>query len=261
MSSFVDELIDRGYTIDEQLRAYKDRYIAIFAGIKVYVKPTDDSEVIALMELKGTTGVPRLVDSFVSPTVGPVVAVQYVPSGKGIGDVIDEGHLSFSEKVDIANQLLDIVLRIHKRGWVHGDINFDNVLLDTRLNVFLIDYEASFKPAEGLPDNGVLYPPPESLVVRRGGYISQSPTYRPDIKYDYWTLGLILFMLFRSNQIPLPGASTFMLDDQEQFDVEKIYEPYHYHNDLPPTVNELLSNLLSHDRASRILSPKILPHY
>lgn len=79
MSSFVDELIDRGYTIDEQLRAYKDRYIAIFAGIKVYVKPTDDSEVIALMELKGTTGVPRLVDSFVSPTVGPVVAVQYVP--------------------------------------------------------------------------------------------------------------------------------------------------------------------------------------
>lgn len=248
MNTVIQELFRKGYYNIHPIN--ENRYIGLSnKGIKVYIKPTNNIEARALKELSNIPGIPQLLDTIIS-SIGTIIVVEYI-EGNVIEDVIENNMLTFREKLNIAKQLLDIVLQIHQEGWVHGDINFTNIILDKDNKPYLIDFETSFKPEEGLPRIGVLYPPPESLIIDRNGYYRIDPSYRPDLKYDYWNLGLILFILFIGED--LPSASTFLLDEQPAFNIQEIYQPYLYRENLPFNVNVLISGLLCHEPAGRVM--------
>ena len=194
------QIRERGYS---SLRSFEDKYIGWLNHVKVFIKPTNREEIEALTELQNIPGVPNMMDHFpiIHSIYTFVVVTQYI-KGKTLEQITNKNTLRLSEKMSITDALLEIVDNIHREGWVHGDINLQNVIIDSNLEVFLLDYATTFKPEEEYPKKGFLYPPPESLMLKRNKYIID-PHYRVNKEYDLWTLGLVLFVLglarFRDN--------------------------------------------------------------
>jgi serine/threonine protein kinase len=180
-----------------------------------------------------------------------IIATEYI-NGENIGKGISEEKWNLSESIQIANDLIETISQIHEKGWVHGDINFWNILVTPDLKTTLIDFGSAFQPENAIFNiYEVLFPPPESLLVE-GNFVDVNVDYMPDQNYDYWALGLVLYALFTGKEIP--STDLFILGEtegEENISLLESYKPYEYQENLPLEVNQLLANLLSHDPTQR----------
>lgn len=92
--------------------------------------------------------------------------------------------------LDIFNQVIDIIQRLHQRGFVHRDITPENFLIDRKGNIFLIDLELTWDLNKEWPD------PP--FTLGSPGFMSpqQQKKEKTTLKDDIYGLGsLLLFMV------------------------------------------------------------------
>lgn len=96
-------------------------------------------------------------------------------------------HTNKAETISIFNKILKTLYYLHNKGFTHGDLKPDNILLDSEKNPYVIDYGSICywhnKSMNNVYQRCTLYyVSPEELI---DGYYSS--------KNDIWSLGIILF--------------------------------------------------------------------
>lgn len=114
--------------------------------------------------------------------------------GRSLSDLIAEGRLTQSQKIQIGKELTAIVLDLHERDVLHRDLKPENIMVHIdeggNCSVCLIDLDQAkqIDPRTGTytPAGTKRYFPPE----REG-----TETYAYRMESDAWAVGLILFQL------------------------------------------------------------------
>ena len=153
--------------------------------------------------LSSTVLIPRVIDLFSED--GNSFLVMEKINGKAIGNVIEEIYgtedwisLSNIKRMNLIKRLIniiDIVVKVHQNGLLHRDLSKANFLVDSRDNIYLIDWELAFdiKAQYPLPPFGFGTP----------GFISpeQNRGEVPSVKEDVFGLSALM-MVFYTGQKP-----------------------------------------------------------
>ncbi len=117
----------------------RTRLFACSGGFKVVKEgPLNSSilerEACALNELKHESGLPRLL----SYKEGKLER-SYLP-GITLKNLRRHGWVAPAQRAAWLQRLADLLRRIHRTGWWHGDVSPSNVLIDSENQVFLLDW-------------------------------------------------------------------------------------------------------------------------
>jgi serine/threonine protein kinase len=214
-------------------------------SVIIKIVDLNSQEDIALTELRPVPHISKIYTVFTVNNKKCIVI--YYTEGNELDEYLEHHHHDYQIEMTILDQLIKIIIQVHQRQWIHGDIHTRNIIVDSALNVTLIDFGTATKIgtfSKMVP----LYPPPESLILSGDQYIID-PNYNIDIKYDYWALGLVCIRLFTDESIPT--ASIFMLDEYPADYIYKLYTQFVHISELPTQINNIISNLLNHDPHQR----------
>jgi len=118
-------------------------------NVAIKLEPEKDSyqltnEIWALTKLTGVSGVPRLLFAGRTQFRG-IMYCAMVTDVIGISSLADLSRPTEYGLNLIANQALDILFQIHKRGVSHNDIKPEHIIFNSNGNMFLIDFGAATK--------------------------------------------------------------------------------------------------------------------
>lgn len=114
-------------------------------------------------------------------------------AGKNILELISGTHIKEYEREKITVQLIESINYLHSIGYIHGDINFKNVLF-SKTGTKLIDFCSSVRTHRNVIYQPTIYVCPYELLIN----ICEKKILAP---LDIWMLGCICFFLTTS--IPL----------------------------------------------------------
>lgn len=171
--------------------------------------------------------------------------------------------LATNEQVHLAKQLFAFFALMHQRGFVHGDIKGENILIYSRDKIGVTDFGMAFAFAEALPRARATRGKRASVTIESAGKKSFNDgmygTLRftaPELlgtkdfagdfpKTDSWALGCVLYGLYFQEPLPwermlhanreicgeLEDVEALQADmkswsEQERADVEKMLGPY-----------------------------------
>jgi len=145
--------------------------------------------------------------------------------------------LQSNEKLIIINILIQIVeniQKIHLAGYIHRDLNAENIFIDVNSKIWLLDLELMYDSLNKTP-----YPPYERGTE---GYISpeQAKLFTPKPEQDIYSIGSLLLI-------------SLMHVSPEKYNTEKSYslkKQITFFNDTPEIV-DLISNCLNHNELKR----------
>lgn len=109
--------------------------------------------------------------------------------GQCLCDVLEHrGPFSESEAAHITAQIFSALEILHNQGYAHRDVKCDNLILDSQLNVKLVDLEFARPVRDGFYDvaGSKSYFAPEIIALPKEGY---------NEKCDVWSAGVVLFCL------------------------------------------------------------------
>lgn len=205
-------------------------------------KTTSTDELSFLSTVQNKSWAPKLVDAAWIGGQEVMIVTEKLP-GKTISEAMSKILLSRKEtKYKIVDSLVAMINDLHSLKIVHGDIHGDNVIIDSNNQVYLIDYDMSFNIGESSMLKS-LFIPPEGL--------SDYKSYRADITYDYWCLGLLIYKIIYGIDSPMKIYRSDVNDFKSK---HKIFVPYKSNPHILTPYNNLLSNLLCLDPKLRKLS-------
>lgn len=119
-----------------------------------------------------------------------ILTYRYFKKGDLFSFINNSFIIRYSFKIKIIKQLVELLLFLRKHSIVHIDLKTENILFDNYYNIKVIDFEHSeiIKNKKGkiLNIKGTYsYLPPESIFKNIFSF-----------KNDYWSLGIIIFILF-----------------------------------------------------------------
>jgi serine/threonine protein kinase len=146
---------------------------------------------------------PGLVKTLPNDRANDQYAVMEWVEGRLLREIIhDEVTLPVGRAIRIMLGICNALEYVHERGFVHGDLKPDNVMVDAEDRIKVIDFgvaresrlslwkRATFGTAMGTPD----YASPEQL---KGKY--------NDVRSDVYSLGIILFEIL-TGEVPFSGV-------------------------------------------------------
>lgn len=115
--------------------------------------------------------------------------------------IAKSGILSWSSIEKITNQILDTLICCHEKGVVHRDLKPQNILVDQKLEIRLLDFGISrMTTMDDLTKTGTILGTPEYLAPE---CFSSSHV---DLRADVYSLGCVLYEMI-SSQSPFHSAS------------------------------------------------------
>jgi len=102
--------------------------------------------------------------------------------------------------ISIFDKLFASLYRLHRNGWIHGDIKMDNFVYDPETSqAFLIDFGLSMLNASW-PILHVVHGKLATLPYRPLEYLKQEKLWTSlDASFDHWSLGMSLFWLYHKD--------------------------------------------------------------
>jgi serine/threonine protein kinase len=149
-------------------------------------------------DLAGEVNTPRIFDYFTEN--GNAYLVMEFIKGDSLNDKIENIHsgnnwesLTLKDKYTLIDYLLsviDVVKKLHQKGYVHRDITPANFIIDRKGKVYLIDMELTYSIK--------LHKPNPAFRLGTPGYASpQQLAHRePTVKEDIYGLGALMIQLF-----------------------------------------------------------------
>lgn len=119
-----------------------------------------------------------------------------------------ETKLDFKQKLSLVDELLSAVEYLHDRHICHGDLKLENIMVDSNMRIKLIDFGFA-RFSTGLTSGkvgSIEYAAPE--IFEYDQYDGK--------KADVFSLGIILFKIFRSENLKLSSLIRKMLDKNPQ---------------------------------------------
>jgi serine/threonine-protein kinase len=147
--------------------------------------------------------------------------------------------------IAITLHILDALDYIHSRGVVHRDMKPENVMVDERDHIKLIDFGiagsagsrrltfAKFSPTMGTPD----YISPEQVKGQRG-----------DARSDLYALGVMLYEML-SGKVPFSGTNPFLIMNDRL--LNNPVPPREVDPDITPQMQEIIYRALERDPRNR----------
>ncbi len=121
-----------------------NRFVAIKVLHENARTPQNDERFMREARLLTDLNAPGVVDvSDYGIDSGAPFLVMEIVQGSSLSDVIAEGELPIPEAVRIAGEVLDALVPVHERGFVHRDIKPGNVMLREDRSVCLLDFGMS----------------------------------------------------------------------------------------------------------------------
>lgn len=160
----------------------------------------------AILNLVHHPNIVRLYDLYVTEEYYCMV-FEYVDGGQMLDYIITHGRMNEEQAQKFFLQLISAVSYCHENGIVHRDLKIENVLIDTKGDVKLVDFGLSnfFDPSDKLKTfcGSLYFAAPELLrgIVYTG----------PEI--DVWSLGIILYVLV-CGKVPFDDKSMSALHDK-----------------------------------------------
>ena len=179
---------------DELHVVLKETIIPVFANNATTLRELEkfEHEAKILQELKNP-GVVNLMQYFIEDHRAYLV-LEHV-DGQSLAEIVShDGALSEERVLDFAHQMTDVLSFLHERGVVHRDFTPDNLLLNSKGRLKLIDFNVAQRGESGLTGTIVgkhAYLPPEQF---RGKATTRS---------DIYAFGATLFFLL-TGQVPEP---------------------------------------------------------
>ena len=188
----------------------------------------------------------------VSGTTYPTIRMKWV-KGCNIKDYIRR-NLNNSEKLfRLAARFLKMVRTLHKASIAHGDLQHENIMVNSRGELVLIDYDSLFIPElKGVADEDIIAGKPDYQHPCRGKNKTANP------KIDYFSEVVILLgilglaknrTLWEKYQVSDSDGLLFSKEDYSDIRKSRIYKDL---NCLGYPFHELLQILCSYLRCSDI---------
>lgn len=187
---------------------------------------------------------------------GPVIVFAYMASDS-LANVLSQQQLSTEEFLDFAVQIAEVLVTVHARGFVHGDIKPSNILVALPgLAPTLIDFGMACRPAENPRST-----PSLDQVEGTLAYIAPEQTGRmkrgTDFRSDLYSLGVTFYQML-AGQLPFtaeePAALVHMHIATQPPDLISIAGNH------PQTLCRLVLKLLEKDPADRYQTAAGLVH-
>lgn len=149
----------------------------------------------------------------------------------------------------ISIQIADILAKIHNEKTIHGDLASNNILIDNKDHVTVIDFELArpFTNSENSSDSRKLKGTVPYISPEQTGKLETKPDYRSDL----YSLGVILYELFTGKLVftdkKLAGIIHSHIAEAPQ-------APKEINKDIPDILSSLILKLLSKNPDDRYRS-------
>jgi serine/threonine-protein kinase len=197
-------------------------------------------------EIGATLDHPNVMRTYSTPDASrPYLVMEWVPGRLLRRILAEEGKLSQERAIRIALGILEALAYIHQRGIVHRDLKPDNIMVDDRDNVKLIDFGIAskqgarritytgFSPALGTPD----YIAPEQVQGKRG-----------DQRSDIYAAGVMLYEMLTGN-VPFSGPSPLAVMNERL--LRSPVPPREAEPSISPQLQEVLFRALEREPRNR----------
>ena len=200
----------------------------------------------AILNLASHPNIVRLHDLYVTDEYYCMV-FEYVDGGQMLDYIISRGKLAEPAARRFFSQLISAVAYCHANGIVHRDLKIENVLIDGRGDVKLVDF--------GLSN---FYDPDAKLKTFCGSLYFAAPELLKGITYtgpevDVWSLGIILYVLV-AGKVPFDDKSLSAL--HEKIKSGRFTVPLH----LSPECQNLVKVMIEVDPEKRATLGEIMTH-
>jgi serine/threonine protein kinase len=139
----------------------------------------------------------------------PPFVVMELLDGETLSRKIEAGPLTVAAAVDVACQMADGLAEVHRRGWIHGDLSADNVVLTAEGRVKILDFGLARSSVTRPASAAHLQPETVAAIAPSGtlGYLApECLEGRPsDARCDVFALGVILFEML-TGRPPFPST-------------------------------------------------------
>ena len=114
----------------------------------------------------------------------------------------DEGALEMNQAINIIKQLCSALEEAHKSGVVHRDVKPQNIFLDERNQVKLVDFGiARVGGTKHLTATGYTYGTPDYMAPEQA-----DPKQEVDYRADLYSLGVVIYEMF-TGELPFKGET------------------------------------------------------
>jgi serine/threonine protein kinase len=162
-----------------------------------------EAEALSRMALPGT---PRFI-GMADTADGPCLFMEWV-SGETLQSLLRKGTMSRPEVLRTFARVARVIDSMHERGYVHGDVRLENVIVRDNGDVTLLDFGTTrhnMPTARRRPDRGgtLAFMSPESII---------SSPVAGQIADDVFSLGAVLYQVLSGRPLRAKGDLPSVLD-------------------------------------------------
>ncbi|QHB21662.1 PK-1 [Artaxa digramma nucleopolyhedrovirus] len=175
---------------------------------------------------------------------GHLLIMDFIKEGDLFDLLKNEPYLCENKVKLIIMQVIDAVNALHEFKLIHNDIKLENILCNSRMQIFLCDYGlCQHVGTKSVYDGTLDYFSPEK--------INEEPY---EIHFDWWAIGVLTFELLTNQNHP------YKIDQDEDLSVDKLKRrqtlkicfPY----EMSTNARQFISQMLNYQKTNRLCTYK-----